>query len=612
MRTTKRWLVFAVIAVAFSCQLGRAATYTAASCNESDVQAAYRAEQASAQDGDIIAIPAGGSGGTCTWSTQWVLSPTNSLTIQGAGALIPSTSCTFTPGSACTTTSGSDLTTITDGTSSGHILLSVTIATNKTFRITGIHYYFPSSNTNTGTNGQWSLSGANGTQQVRIDHNHFDGYAGHWIVIAGWTLGVADHNLADLYLPDTNWIYMSNGIGWNGDNTNYGNGNGSWADYSYWGSNKAFFLENNVVPADQTMYALAVNDCGNGGRQVFRYNTFESPSNLIQAHEGGTDNRGCRTTEVYGNTSTAVGAGVLVGSRSGSVIAWGNNGSWQRIYTPSIDRTNTSNGTFNPNNLGLCGQGASGTATSSGSTVTWATSSPQTGSLKFASNWPDESTPNMVFNGTSYPIASCSNVTTCTLTGLTGSNPTPVAWYAPSVWDENTNSSGYACFDQPGRGKGDLITGNFSSQTRIDSALGKAGWPREAVDPNYVFNNTNSYSGGVCVSVGSSDTNLIEDNRDYYQQFGSGCESGTFNGNAGVGQGLYSAIPSTCTAGPGGNTPGVGYWATDQNTLYVCNPTNTWTPYYTPYIYPHPLTVGVVTPPTPTPNPPTDLTAVTR
>jgi hypothetical protein len=40
---------------------------------------------------------------------------------------------------------------------------------------------------------------------------------------------------------------------------------------------------------------------------------------------------------------------------------------------------------------------------------------------------------------------------------------------------------------------------------------------------------------------------------------------------------------------PGGNTPGVGYWASDINTLYVCNPTNTWTVYYTPFTYPHPL-----------------------
>ncbi len=82
---------------------------------------------------------------------------------------------------------------------------------------------------------------------------------------------------------------------------------------------------------------------------------------------------------------------------------------------------------------------------------------------------------------------------------------------------------------------------------------------------------------------------VVNDNRDYYQQFGTNAESGSFDGTKGVGEGLLSARTSTCTAGPGGNTPGVGYWATDTNTLYVCNPTNTWTTYYTPYTYPNPL-----------------------
>jgi hypothetical protein len=59
--------------------------------------------------------------------------------------------------------------------------------------------------------------------------------------------------------------------------------------------------------------------------------------------------------------------------------------------------------------------------------------------------------------------------------------------------------------------------------------------------------------------------------------------------------------PTTCTAG-------VGYFATDQGSwntsssnpegvqqsgadgvLYKCTATNTWTLYYTPAIYPHPL-----------------------
>ena len=55
-----------------------------------------------------------------------------------------------------------------------------------------------------------------------------------------------------------------------------------------------------------------------------------------------------------------------------------------------------------------------------------------------------------------------------------------------------------------------------------------------------------------------------------------------FDGTVGIGVGPLSARPTTCTIG-------VAYWATDTNILYKATATNTWTAYYTPYIYPHPL-----------------------
>jgi hypothetical protein len=131
----------------------------------------------------------------------------------------------------------------------------------------------------------------------------------------------------------------------------------------------------------------------------------------------------------------------------------------------------------------------------------------------------------------------------------------------------------------------------------VNTTTGTIAWPQEALDPIYVWDNSYNPAGYSTQGCITDQSGMLNDNRDYYQQFGTYCEPGTFNGTAGVGQGLYSAIPSTCTAGPGGNTPGVGYWATDQNTLYVCNPTNTWKAYYAPYTYPHPLTQA--DPPTP-------------
>ena len=72
------------------------------------------------------------------------------------------------------------------------------------------------------------------------------------------------------------------------------------------------------------------------------------------------------------------------------------------------------------------------------------------------------------------------------------------------------------------------------------------------------------------------------------------------NSIPGVGCGTLANRPSTCSINQ-------GYWATNQSctdltgmvgvrpstpisgTLYKCTATNTWTPYYTPYTYPHPL-----------------------
>jgi len=77
------------------------------------------------------------------------------------------------------------------------------------------------------------------------------------------------------------------------------------------------------------------------------------------------------------------------------------------------------------------------------------------------------------------------------------------------------------------------------------------------------------------------------------------------SGNStGTGCGTLAARPATCNRG-------VVYWATDQSCsnianyvgvnpatpiagmLYRCSTTDTWTAYYTPYTYPHPLRTGV-------------------
>lgn len=176
--------------------------------------------------------------------------------------------------------------------------------------------------------------------------------------------------------------------------------------------------------------------------------------------------------------------------------------------------------------------------------------------------------------------------------GYCGSQQDGVA----SAWDGNTLSNGYPCLDQPGQGQSDLLEYDFPNA--IDTVTGTISWPNQKLEPVYEWLNTYSTDGGCSATIclGDSSGTRMTSNRDYY------IYTASFTGASGTGSGLLSARPATCT-------PNVAYWATDTNTLYQCSATNTWTVYYTPYTYPHPLTQG---PPPPPPSPPTGLNATVQ
>jgi hypothetical protein len=190
--------------------------------------------------------------------------------------------------------------------------------------------------------------------------------------------------------------------------------------------------------------------------------------------------------------------------------------------------------------------------------------------------------------------------------------PTPDRWGycgtafngTGSGWDGNTPSAvlGYPCVDQPGRGKGDLLTGIFPS--KVNNTTGTIAWPNQALEPIYVWNNIGTPAPGWSGAfyADNSSGRVVAD-RDYYAQ-ATGIQTNAttpFNGTSGTGWGTLANRPTTCTVG-------VGYFATDQGSwntsssnpegvqqsgadglLYKCTATNTWTLLYTPYTYPHPL-----------------------
>jgi len=119
---------------------------------------------------------------------------------------------------------------------------------------------------------------------------------------------------------------------------------------------------------------------------------------------------------------------------------------------------------------------------------------------------------------------------------------------------------GYPCLDQVGRATGNLLS-------NWDPPLPEE-WPQQVLAPLYAWNNTlNGKYGAI-----KSRSPHIRENRDFYNVPDSMV-------------GTVSDRPPTCT-------PYEAYFATDKNTLYKCIATNAWTTYYTPYAYPHPLTVN--------------------
>ncbi len=152
---------------------------------------------------------------------------------------------------------------------------------------------------------------------------------------------------------------------------------------------------------------------------------------------------------------------------------------------------------------------------------------------------------------------------------------------------------GYPCYRQPARD----YSGKLTPWYLWNNALPSGNIP------------TLEIAGGA-----GSDPNLVAyhlvANRDIYVAVSKNAQTSPtspFNGTTGMGWGTLANRPTTCTttteSADAGNG-GVGYFATDQGsqgTLYVCTATNTWSVYYQPYTYPHPLVSGGsgdTTPPT--------------
>ena len=574
-----------------------AAEITAASGYPGDVSNAC----ATATSGDTVVIPAG----TFTWTSNVVWVAPANVTLKGAGT---------------SAIGGGDQTVITDNFVSGSALMNLTIS--NTFRLTGITVQ-----SGTGSTKDSGTIGFSGPGELRIDHCRFlarSNTSPQIVALHNGIRGVMDHCLVDLL--DNNAIYLYNGRRTNSDSV----GNLEWSLSTDLGGTNYFFIEDNIINGIGN-FGSRLFDGLSGAKAVVRFNTATNCS-LGETHSTGHsgNDRGLRAQENYGNRAYPPSNGAnpppstATHWESGTGVSWGNvwSDAFKAIYKFNVTRKDsvTYPATPPPVSWGHAGgvPTATGTVNVTSSNVTWVSGD------TFSSAWPTNSiiwiegaTAEGVAgqepaDGPSCGIASVNSTTSITLlnNGHTGSPLTGATYKVGSVWDGNTLSNGYPCLDQAGRGQGDLLIGDHPNN-KTNAALNAQAWPRQAHEPIYAWNNQGNIAAGWGGTPGvdfisNISGNRIMENRDFYWSTNGIQTSSTspFNGTSGTGWGTLANRPTTCTAG-------VAYWATDQGSwnisssnpygvqqsgadgvLYKATATDTWTVYYTPYTYPHPLTVS--------------------
>jgi hypothetical protein len=446
----------------------------AASPSLTDVKRAI----ASAVHGDTVIVPAG----TAAWTS--CLTITKGITIQGQ------------------TTTNSDNGTASDQTilidnlvrvagGQGYFHCSTSTA-DQLLRITGITFSGQGGIQTIMPNGAIRLHG-NPNMPVRIDHCHFM-HLNHspMVAVYGAIFGVSDHNVFDDFVAQ-DFSHEING---------YGYGDEAWSERAGFGGPKFFFMEDNYI------YLPSYGNGGGGGvnaffggKYVFRYNHVWNATTL--GHSTASSwlrGRGVRAQEIYNNDWHFSNPGAMDGTTGGSLIAHDNtfDGMLVTGWGLQVYRQFYS---YGPPFYGASGdspwdvndpqQYDSGTATS-------ATPSTITDSTKHWSpnQWVGYSLKRTSDNAVGYITSNTSN----TLKLLTW---IPVNWTTGNQYQIHKTLT---ILDQPGRGKGDLLTGDPPTPV---------GWPHQEQEPCYSWNNVHTPTGAhLNFVLGHGST--IQEGRDFF------------------------------------------------------------------------------------------------
>lgn len=265
-----------------SIQSGNAQIIPAASCSQTDIQAAID----TANEGDFVRVPAG----HCTWTTPGDNQPSvriyqKGITLWGAGI---------------------DQTVITDGTTAewNETPIRVDGLAGKPFRITGFTFI------GNGVNDSFPTIMVSGdSKSWRIDHIEFED-AKRAISTSGQTYGVIDHCTFSNHSYDINYQAI-----------NISSNDAVWQLPLALGTTEAVYIEDNLF--DYSRFGNTV-DGHIGARFVFRHNTLNGT--YIEAHGFCCNlSRGTFSYEIYENTITGTsGNWVPFSLRGGTGVVFDN------------------------------------------------------------------------------------------------------------------------------------------------------------------------------------------------------------------------------------------------------------------------------------------------
>jgi hypothetical protein len=477
-----------------------------------------RALHNAAHDGDTITLPAG----TFRWTSR--LDITKGITLQGQTTVV---------GAGTANPTVTDATIIQDDVprgGAGSNIIKVTIHSGQSFRVTGISFQSGAITTD-GTHGAIRLTSLGDTPvtSMRLDHCHFDGlHQGKLVLVSGWVYGVADHNVMENLAQSTQAFNV-----WH---DTYGgssqiNGNGSWADYPWYGTEKFFFIEDNTIIRSGTFgFPRSLNDADRGGRWVARHNYLQNMIPSGHGTEGVAAIRGQRVNEFYDNTINMTVPWGGGGQRSGTSLWHDNifigiepqNGSicnlpnyretftrphpayWGIADGTSVwDQNDTEgNGTYvegHPPYLFDSGTATRGTVGSSTATITDATKNWR------INQWVGYSIKNTNPGSSSYTLGSFIIANTSNTITYRYSPPQRGDVLAFNAGDTYEIHRVLTMMDQNGRGKGGQITGN----PPINRTTARRLWTHQALEPCYSWNNVHTptnHALGFRVPIGQPTT----------------------------------------------------------------------------------------------------------